>query len=270
MDFDRLAKAVAHTRLSRRRAVAWGATASTALGLSMTNRPAIAQNTPAAEATPVASPHAVVTTTNQQFMFVQTASSGTWMPDSTEPGLFLLTLTGVSAQTIYFSDRPDRIVGVVTTGEFMDTLGFTPENPPNAAVVTRAGQDEDVLVVELIDPVFDAEALTLTYRARVLEDYHESGLSFLAGRQDDLELPASFDEASLFIDDCPDDNFWCLKTCIDAPGFADNVGTCWHWLPPGCYPCDQDICNKLYPNECQGGCRALSSRQVAEECHPTP
>ena len=42
------------------------------------------------------------------------------------------------AATIYFSDRPERIFGDLPTQEFLDTLGFTPDFPPNAALITQA------------------------------------------------------------------------------------------------------------------------------------
>src|SRR5262249_51573101 len=150
--FDRLTSAFTTGRLSRRAALAAGGSAGAA-GLSAlalgagTHQPAVAQ-----EATPAAG------ASGPTFLFVQLFERGTWAPKPGEDGVYLLTLSGYGDQTLFSPDRPDRIVGTVETARFLDALGFTPANPPNAAVVVRTPAGErDVLVVELFDPVF-AEA----------------------------------------------------------------------------------------------------------------
>ena len=52
----------------------------------------------------------------EQSMFVQTAQGITRM-DGT------LTLNGVTASTLYFSDRPQRVVGHMATTDFVDLWG---------------------------------------------------------------------------------------------------------------------------------------------------
>ena len=48
---------------------------------------------------------------------------------------------GVSPQTIAFSDRPERVVGQEPMQKSLDGLGFSPENPPNAAIeITQESQ----------------------------------------------------------------------------------------------------------------------------------
>ena len=47
---------------------------------------------------------------NSSFMFVQTAHSGSLVPVEGEDNRYILTLEGVSPQTICFSDRPERVV----------------------------------------------------------------------------------------------------------------------------------------------------------------
>src|SRR5262245_1489539 len=75
------------------------------------------------------------------------------------------------------SDRPDRIVGTVETARFLEALGFTPANPPNAALVVRTPAGErDVLVVELFNPVYTEDfsadgGVSVMYEARVLDAY---------------------------------------------------------------------------------------------------
>lgn len=279
--FDRIAKRLADRPLNRRAALAagGGGLGAALLGLVGKGAPSVAQDaTPAAS--PVASPVATPITAEgfgQEFLFVQAFESGTWVPKPGENGVYLLTLSGHAAQTVYFSDRPQRITGTVSTIRFLDALGFTPDNPPNAALVVQTDTGaEDVLVVELFDPVYTESfaatgGVSVTYEARVLVDYQGAGLQFLADRQGDAALPAAFGPTSLFIDDCPDATF-CGKpvSAGDMTVFV-NVGPipggpyekCWYWDCFCCSLCSiaqwqlNQFCNDTYPT-CEGRCQASS------------
>ena len=83
----------------------------------------------------------------EESMFVQTArgisSDGT-----------TLTLTDVTPSTLYFSDRPKRVVGHMTTAEFVDLWAegdnSFEEDPPNAVLAFLEPGDqapEDAVVV---------------------------------------------------------------------------------------------------------------------------
>ena len=83
----------------------------------------------------------------EESMFVQTAEGIT-----SEAGT--LTLTGVTPSTLYFSDRPQRVVGHMTTGDFVDLWGVGDnsfeEDPPNAVlsfVPSGADVPQDAVVV---------------------------------------------------------------------------------------------------------------------------
>ncbi len=257
--FDRLTRSL-DSRLSRRRALATGIAGLSALSLSTHRLPAVAQ-----DATPEAT-----TSENPTFLFVQLADSGTWMPNTDVEGRYFLTLRGTGEQTLYFSDRPDRIVGAMPTDRFLDALGFTPANPPNAAVVVTTPEGErDVLVVELFDPVYtrtfgeDGEE-TLTYEAIVLNSYQGNGLEEWVPQADDNQLPADFSSVSLFIDDCAD-----ISGCYTKPGVryqyqgevpGGPYGRCFDSVEWRCYPCagvNEDrlnqLCNETYPS-CEGAC----------------
>jgi hypothetical protein len=101
-----------------------------------------------------------------QAMFVQTARA-TRSQDVT------LTLVGVTPSTLYFSDRPQRVVGHLSTADFVD-LWDEGENsfasdPPNAVLAfLESGQDEpQEAVVVIRDPrIADGD---LTYTIEVLE-----------------------------------------------------------------------------------------------------
>ncbi len=278
--FDRLAKAFAG-RLTRRGALAagGGGLAAALLGARGPRRAPAAQDaTPGATpgvtpaASPAASPAAEV-----QDLFVQVFEAGTWAPVPGEPGTYTLTLTGHAAQTIQFADRPERIVGTVPTRRLLATLGFGSEDPPNAALVAQtADGEEEVLVVELFDPVY-AEAfgadggVTVAYRARVLADYRGEGLASLAARQGDAQLPEAFGPASLFIDGCSDRSVRCCTNehwytyCSTEHGRFGPMGYCYPLGKTCCAPCsDRDHnnwarkCNETF-SSCGGNCFVLST-----------
>lgn len=195
--FDRLSVLLG-TRLSRRRADTTGVAGLSAL-------PAVARFTSASaqDATPAAGDSSG---DSPGFIFVQLADRGTWTPKPGEEGVFELELYGTGEQTLYIATGSERIVGTMPTSEFLETLGFTPENPPNAAIeVWTADGERDVLVVELIDPVYtrtfgDDQEETLTYDARVLSAYSGTRLAEWLPDVDDDQLPVEFTNVSLFID----------------------------------------------------------------------
>jgi hypothetical protein len=268
--FDRFARALAG-RLSRRTALTAGGGGLAAALLAAGRSSGTAQEaTP--DASPVASPAASPAAgAGPEFLFVQTFAEGTWTPKPDVDGVYDLTLTGHAAQTVYFSDRPDRIVGTVPTREFLDRAGFTPDDPPNAAVVVQAPEGgEDVLVVELFDPVYtqgfgEDGGVSLTYAARVLAGEPGERLSSLAARQGDGQLPESFGSASLFIDGvaeaqdvCREHVWGCFArsggSLLTSPAGYVNVPYCWTWWPTGCdwTNCDRPtaptgLCERKFP-----------------------
>ena len=99
-------------------------------------------------------------------MFVQIAR--TVISDQTT-----LTLNDVSPSTLYFSDRPERVVGHMTTEQFVDQWNEGPnsffEDPPNA-VLSHVGTGEDLpsdAVVVLRDPVVSGSSLS--YSIEILD-----------------------------------------------------------------------------------------------------
>ena len=117
------------------------------------------------------------------FLFVQNATGGTF--DLTTN---TLQLTGVSSETLAFSDRPFRIVEDTETDLFVETL-FSPSSsfaadPPNA--VLDIGSGAALSPLELRNPVYDEQNATLTYEILPLREGSEP--------------PAAFGPNSLFID----------------------------------------------------------------------
>ncbi len=99
-----------------------------------------------------------------EFLFVQGADSAT-LADG------VLRLGNVSPSTIYFSDRPDRVAGHLTTEEFVSNWGEGEDNfasnPPNATLSILEGETPQEIVLVLTEPRF--EDGDLLYNVKVLE-----------------------------------------------------------------------------------------------------
>jgi hypothetical protein len=98
----------------------------------------------------------------------------------------VLTLRDVSPTTLFFSDRPERIVGHMLTKEFLEDWGVGEDNfaanPPNAALsIFNDKEIVDVVVVLSNPKIKDGN---LIYEVRIL----------------DGEIPQTGGESSLFID----------------------------------------------------------------------
>jgi hypothetical protein len=97
-----------------------------------------------------------------------------------------LTLHNVAPTTLFFSDRPDRVTGHVSSPEFVDTWGEGKDSfasdPPNAALSIFTDDDVRDVVVVLANPVRAGNEIT--YNVEIL----------------DGEMPAKGGPSSLFID----------------------------------------------------------------------
>jgi hypothetical protein len=112
-------------------------------------------------------------------LFVQTAHSMSY-----EDGQ--LTLHTLAPTTLFFSDRPDRVTGHITSQEFVDSWDKGPDsfesNPPNAVLSIFHPDMVSDIVVELTEP-----------------EYSEGQLSYIVEILDG-EMPASGGPSALFID----------------------------------------------------------------------
>jgi hypothetical protein len=103
----------------------------------------------------------------EESMFVQTAQG------IASDGV-TLTLSGIAPSTLYFSDRPQRVVGHMATADFVDLWAVGDNSfetdPPNAVLsYLEPGADlPDDAVVVLKEPSLDG-AGGLTYSIDVLE-----------------------------------------------------------------------------------------------------
>ncbi len=115
------------------------------------------------------------------FLFVQTASGMAY-----EAGQDRLTLRGVSPVTLFFSDRPERIAGNMTTKSFVPFWSEGKDSflsdPPNADLSVLEDGTLRQTVVELRDP--ELSGGDLHYTVQII----------------DGDMPVLGDNASLFID----------------------------------------------------------------------
>lgn len=120
-----------------------------------------------------------------QLMFVQIAEDV-----KVDPAAGTFRLVKVNQQTLYFSDRPQRIAGHISMSDYLKewTAQAGKDNfkadPPNAVLsVYEPGQRDNTLaVVEIMNPVVNGADLVYSYR--VIEG----------------KLPAGGGATSLFID----------------------------------------------------------------------
>lgn len=116
-----------------------------------------------------------------QALFVQVARTMTREGDR-------VTFHGLAPATLYFSDRPERVVGHLSAKQFIAEWGegenSFAEDPPNAVIAFLDTDDEtpeDAIVV-LKDPGLEGD--TLSYTVQILEG----------------SLPAKAESCSVFID----------------------------------------------------------------------
>ncbi len=286
---DRIAKVFADRKRSRRQAVDQGGAGLAVEGVAVSVLPAAAAPEATPEATP--DPTGAVGDRGPTMLFVQTYQAGTIAPVEGSAGRYTLTLEAGSGQTVYFSDRPDRIVGANPTSAFLEGLGFPDDNPPNAALVVETAPGEiDVAVVELFAPAYDPVGQGVTYEIEVLANWQSSlEMGFSEAPTDLAALAPNFGSAQLFIDDCPDADMTCHSDFVvrnpetaryyGTIGNAEHDGYCYSWGAVACLPCRpwfgskldayrywNEQCNQRFP-DCYGHCAALNVCSSGLVCH---
>jgi hypothetical protein len=213
--------------------------------------------------------------TKTSFLFVQSFGAGSIATG--DDGKLILTADHLAGQTIYFSDRPERIAGMVSTETFLGTgsatptenegasatpeggINFTPADPPNAALVFAGTEGDDdpgnVLVVELIDPTYDPTTGQATYEIKVLDDDTAVDMRFVSEPVSDAHAIRSFDSASLFIDDCGDGSVACYNPSTGGYLGLVSIGACYVWTKACCDICDMNadfagICAEKFGASC--------------------
>jgi hypothetical protein len=89
-----------------------------------------------------------------------------------------LTLINPDTRVEYFSDRPQRLMGQGSLGQFItlwNEWGFV-QNPPNAAISFLGEQDSknNVMMVSLQDPTYNSDSKELSFRINPLQEIPQS------------------------------------------------------------------------------------------------
>ncbi|EIE25735.1 hypothetical protein COCSUDRAFT_52556 [Coccomyxa subellipsoidea C-169] len=146
-----------------------------------------------------------------------------------------MILSNVSAQTIFFADKPERYAGMIGTDFFsVDKMFYNNKSndwldAPNAALFGLKGnkpQNNTVVIVTLREPVYDAAANTLTYTVTFVPERHVGSIANFYRRHksmpaftkviDKIEGRAFLKDVALFID-----NF--QSTGLLNPNPVDNT-----------------------------------------------
>jgi hypothetical protein len=144
-------------------------------------------------------------TTHAQFLFVQSAGSGSL--SQINETAYTLELNDVADKTILFSDRPERLVETVGTTDFVGNWTTGPNNfaadaPNDASVYISVYISQTILtaiveniqsgnletaIIESFNPVYDPNTNTLTY-------------TITAENATSMDLPRQFGKSVLAID----------------------------------------------------------------------
>ncbi len=146
---------------------------------------------------------------NESYLFIQLASEGILKPLKNSPSMYQLKLIGVQPYVTYFTDRPNRITGLLATTKFLRIWKENFNNnfrqdAPNVGVsgikfhgIFRK-QDVDFVLV-LSQPFYNAKNNTMTYLATALTNNKKA-----------LPIkPITFGNVALFFDDTG----WCPSCC---------------------------------------------------------
>jgi hypothetical protein len=137
--------------------------------------------------------NATSTSSDPAYLAIQHAPSGSI--NEINSTTYMLELNDISDKTTLFSERPNRIFTSMNTPDFVNNWRTGPDSftidPPNAAlIVINDVEEDDMVVVELLNPAYDTGTNTLRYEATALK-----GTS--------IDIPSEFGQAALVIDAFP-------------------------------------------------------------------
>jgi hypothetical protein len=135
-------------------------------------------------------------------LFSQSSPRATLTPTACRcDGRYILTLRDVGKHTVWFSDRPNRDSGHMSTRTFTrdwKSFGFSSDRPNAALSAIDASGRRDTDIVELTHPRYGAKRDTMRYLARNVP-FQTGPLKVKRGA--DGFIPGRFRDVSLFIDD---------------------------------------------------------------------
>lgn len=141
-----------------------------------------------------------------KFVGIQNAKSG--IISEINSSSYNLELNEITDNTILFSDRPDRIVKLVPTLDFVGNWSMVQDSfmkdAPNAVLIMDEinVQQQDIIIIELFNPVYDSNKKSLNYVIK-------------ADNNTLMELPKKTGQTTMIID----------YTCESVDSLACQHGT---------------------------------------------
>jgi len=149
---------------------------------------------------------------NKKVLFTQTAEYAVFTPLKNKKNWYRLTLNNIHNKTIWFTDRPDRQAGVLSTQKFVNLWSKGKDsfqkNNPNGSLVSLVDNMKGmnlnkVGVFRLATPIYNSKTKTLSYDvyslySTVPQKTSKEGLHEVA-----LFIDSSFIVGSIWCDVCP-------------------------------------------------------------------
>jgi hypothetical protein len=157
------------------------------------------------------------------WLFSLTAEGGTFSANELNPNIGTLTLTGTSAETTGFTDRPVRDAVTFGTAQLPTAWPeMFADSDPNAVLIARdADGTRQTYVLELSSPTIEGTSLTFQVAAIEGKD-HSSQLPGMTTRAATVP-PGTFGEVALFIDSVtPPGPHWICTSGSNGNGTQIN------------------------------------------------
>ena len=156
-----------------------------------------------------------------ELLFIQDAESAiTVQHPGDDSNRYTITLNDVAKDTLYFSDRPNRLTGYMSTEDFA-VMWHTGANsfsddPPNTVIKFVSDGQSYVSIIELQTISYDESNNTLIYEIEVLD---EIDLSHIRDAKAVNKLPEKMNDVTLFIDDVAS----TILGIIDPTGLLEDL-----------------------------------------------
>jgi hypothetical protein len=148
----------------------------------------------------------VPSTEKASYVFIQNSASAVLNPVNNKPGTYTLTMKNVQPYINYFSERPNRMTGVMPTDKFFqawqkgqDSFAKDAPNVSVSGIKLHGIYQQKVMnyVLALSNPHYDVKKNEITYDAKSLENGHIA-----------LNKAITLHNVVVFLDDG-----WCPSCC---------------------------------------------------------
>lgn len=140
------------------------------------------------------------------YLFVQTATGGTFTSANSEMGMYILALNNVSPRVLLYRKGTKDAVGSTNLETFLDKFNTLGKNnssdaTTNAILITHDTNEghEEAVALQLSQPTYDRDLGTLIFRTKIIGSADKRTLEVLHDK-DISSFPEQFNDPVLFID----------------------------------------------------------------------